>query len=111
PIGSIRIDTITGFDLYVKLRPGEPQVLYAKRDVPFTEDALARLRRSNVKTLYVSTNQETQYYAYLEKNLGAVLQDPQLDTKHKSQVLYSTAQGLVESLLANPLMEGGVGRS
>lgn len=111
PISSIRLDTITGFDLYMRMRPGEKPVLYAQRDVPFTEDSLARIRGNRIGSLYISSDQQQEYSAYLEKNLGMVLQDPRMNTKQKSEILYSAAHGLMENMLSDPSMDDGVRRS
>ncbi|MDP7640051.1 MAG: hypothetical protein QGG73_10105 [Candidatus Hydrogenedentes bacterium] len=74
-VTSLRLDTVMGFDLYLRVREDTPAVLYAKRDVKFGEEARGRLVENKVEQLYIDAGDETSYRRYLEANLSAVLAD------------------------------------
>lgn len=109
-IGSLRLDMSTGFDIYLEPSPGEPMVLYARRNVPFTEDARKRLEDNRVDTVYIDAAQEMVYRGYLERNLTNILNDPRVSASEKSDILYMSAQGLVKDVMENPYVDGGVTR-
>jgi len=110
-ISSLRVDSITGFDLYLQVRPGEPAVLYAERNTPFGEKSRRRLEENRVEYLFISSGQQGSYRAYLEKHLPAILQDPSIETEAKSEILYASAHGLMQEIYENPELSGGLGRS
>ena len=110
-IESLRLDTITGFDLYLQARPDEPVVLYAERNIAFTEESRLRLAQNNVEYLLVSSEQQDEYRLYLEYNLSAVLSDPTITMEAKTEILYTSAHGLMRELFENPEIQGGILRS
>lgn len=110
-VSSLRVDTVTGFDLYLQVKPGEPAVLYAERSVPFTEESRQRLVDNEVEHLYISAGQEGSYRRYLEQNLQSILADLEVSAREKSEVLHTSAQGLVRDVFENPEMEGALERS
>lgn len=110
-ISSLRLDTITDFDLYLRIRPEEPHVLYAKRDVPFSEEARTRLLDNRIDCLYISSYQEDEYRKYLESHLQDIVSDPSIPPLEKSEILYMSAQGLVRDVLENPDLEDGIERA
>ena len=110
-VTSLRIDTVTNFDLYLKARPGEPLVLYAQHDIPFSEEARRRLEETQVEYLYISAGQQGEYTRYLERNLVEIITDDSISTSDKSEVLHTSAQGLVKEIFDDPRLEGGIVRS
>lgn len=110
PIASLRLDTITSFDIYTRPTEDGDFVLYAERNIPFTEASRRRLRTSKVESLYVKTTQREQYRRYLETNLPSMLKDPTIDSEAKAEVLHSCAQGLMREIFENPYLDGGIRR-
>lgn len=110
-ISSLRLDTVTNFDLYLRVRPDEPHVLYAKRDVPFTDAARNRLLDNRIDCLYISSHQENEYRRYLESHLKDLVSDSSIPPLEKSEILYMSAQGLVKSVLEQPELEDGIERT
>jgi len=110
-ISSLRVDSITGFDLYLRVRADEPVVLYAERNTPFGEKSRRRLLDNRVEYLYISSSQQGLYRAYLESHLSAILLDPSIETDAKSEILYASAHGLMQDIYENPEMAGALGRS
>lgn len=110
-VSSLRLDTVTGFDLYLRVREGDAAVLYAKRDVKFAEEARVRLVENKVERLYIDVSDEASYRRYLEANLSALLADETVGAAQKSEMLCASAQGVVREMLNNPQTEEGVERS
>jgi HD-GYP domain-containing protein (c-di-GMP phosphodiesterase class II) len=99
---SLRVDSMTSFDIYFQPSPGQPFVLYSERNLRFTEDARKRLVDNNVATVYIRNAQRLDYRHYVEENLPAILTDPSIKPQEKSDMLYSSASVVAESLMENP---------
>lgn len=110
-VASICLDVAINFDLYLQIRPGDPLVLYARRDVPFKEASLRRLEQSNVEMLYIDVREEAGYRSYLEGHLQDILQDDTVKDDDKARILHFSAQGVVKDILDNPQMEDALRRS
>ncbi|MDK1021914.1 MAG: HD domain-containing phosphohydrolase [Candidatus Hydrogenedentes bacterium] len=110
-IESLRLDTITGFDLYLQVREDEPVVLYAERNIAFTEENRLRLEQNQVEYLLISFEQQEEYRRYIESNLSAVLSDPTITLESKTEILYASAHGLMRELFDKPDMRAGMLRS
>ena len=101
-LATLRIDTVTGFDLYIKTRGVDDPVLYRQHDLPFTPETRQRLREHEVQQLLISSSQEGQYQRYVEAHLPILLEDDTLNLEEKSTILYDCAQHVVHDILDNP---------
>ncbi len=101
-VSSLRLDTITGFDVYFVADHQQPPVLYCERHIKFTESHRRRLEDSQVEYLYIDSSEAEIYRQYVEKNLPVILEDSSLAVGEKSEILYVSAQGLVKDVFANP---------
>ncbi len=110
-LNSVRVDSITNFDLYIQLAPDKPHVLYSERNIPFTEEARRRLIDNNVGQVFISANQRREYGRYVEKHLSEILNDEKTPTPEKAEILYGSAYGVVEDMLANPQEDGSLVRT
>lgn len=105
PLQSLRINTTTNFDMYMKQSMedgGERYVLYRKRSIPFTERIRSTLADHGTEELYIDTSEKKEYQIYLEKNLDAIIADETIPLEKKSEIAYTCATGLVEELIDNP---------
>jgi HD-GYP domain-containing protein (c-di-GMP phosphodiesterase class II) len=105
PLQSLRVNTTTNFDMYMKRKgpAGEDRyVLYRKRSIPFTEETRTTLAEHGTEDLYIDTSDRKEYQIYLEKNLDAVIADETIPIEKKSEIAYTCATGLVEEVLENP---------
>ena len=102
PISTLRVDTVTDFDIYLVLKPDQAPVLYRHKDLSFTDEARERLEENKLKVVYVDSRQEDAYRKYVERNLGSLLADASVALDTKTAVLYSSACGLVKDLLTDP---------
>jgi len=102
PLASLRVDTVTDFDLYIQTNPAQSPVLYRERSFAFTEVERRRLETSRISALLVMAADAGAYRRYAEKNLGALLSDNTLPLGDRSAVLYVTAQLAVREMLRDP---------
>ncbi len=111
PVACLREETVTSFNLYIQTQGGQPPVLYREKNLPFTDSDRRRLEDHNIKHLFVDTREEKAYLHYLEKNLGAILGDPELPLEHKTDVVYVSGRFLMREVFADPRAGDTVNRS
>ena len=109
-VSSLRLDTVTDFDLYLQASPGEPAVLYAERTIPFTEESRKRLEENRILNLFISSQQLPEYRSYIEKNMQNILTDVSVRIEDKSQLLHLTAQSVVQDVLSATDLKEGIDR-
>ncbi|NIA16334.1 MAG: HD domain-containing protein [Nitrospiraceae bacterium] len=102
PLTSLRTDSIADFDVFFRPQPHQPLVLYAKRNVPFTEQARKRLVASHLYDVFIHESDLGAYNRYMESNLQAIINDPRIRMQEKVNVLYAAASSVVEQLLRAP---------
>lgn len=111
PLAAVRQDTETSFDLFIRPKPGAAPTLYRSASLPFSEEALQRLMKRNIKVLWIRAADRAHYRHYVEENLGAILADPGIPLVKRSELLYDSAQEMVKDVLADPRASGMVRRS
>lgn len=110
-ISSLRLDTVTDFDLFLKQRDDAEPILYRQRNLPFNDGVRERLRANKVSQLYVSATQDKEYRRYVERNLKGILDDPDIDMQERSAILYSCSLEVVKEILEDPRAGDMVSRS
>lgn len=101
-LGSIRLDTITNFDIYFQPVTDQPYVLYAEKNIRFTDTVRRRLIDNRMSTVYIRSAHKDAYRKYLAENISAVILDQNVPETEKAEMLYTTACGVVEAILAAP---------
>ena len=101
-IGSLCLDTVTGFDLYLKPQGQKPPALYRDKTLPFTEEARERLKQNSITKLYVCSTQAADYQEYVQANLRTIIADPAVDVAERAEILYTSAQDVMKNLMADP---------
>ncbi len=110
PLQSLRIDTTTGFNLYLRsMRSGAP-VLYRSGDLKFTDAHRERLQRNGVKELYIAADDRRRYLRYLEGHLSHVLEDESIAPSEKARILYTSANLLIENVFEDPTLGSTIAR-
>jgi len=107
---SIRLDTIPPFALYFHPGPDQPYVLYCERKTEFTREARRRLMQNRITQLYITERDRAAYSRYLAEHLTDVLDDPRLTAREKSNILYDSAQAVVEDVLRAPTERSNIER-
>lgn len=102
PVAVLRLDEDTDFDLFFRPVKRRPPVLYREKHLPFDVETRDRLVENGIQELLVRHEDRQVLHRYLERNLGAILEDPKLDAVEKSRALYGSLTGLIEDLLTEP---------
>ncbi len=111
PLASLRMDTVTGFDLYLRSPRDNKHVLYRTGDLMFTEEHRAKLQQSNVTKVYISATDRSKYLQYIERNLDAILSDESLPKVERAKILYGSASQLVQDVFARPTVGENIQRA
>ncbi len=100
-LGSIRFDAVKAFDLHLKVKR-DKYVLYLAGDSPFTEESLEHLANKKIRNLYISSDQEDAYEAYLEEHLSEIIRDPAISTDTKARIVYDSASTVARAVFDDP---------
>lgn len=101
-LASLRVDSVTDFDIFIRVNTELEPVLYRERNLSFSEEARERLIETGVESLFIDKSQEKEYRRYVENNLSSLLADPAVEPTAKSEMLYYSARGLMEDVMADP---------
>ena len=102
PLSGLRLDQVTGFDLFLRTNKDKVPVLYREMHLPFLQEVRDRLREAGVSALWTPVGQEDAYYEYLQKNLQVILRDPKIDLQDKVKLLYGSAKRTVQDFFTRP---------
>ncbi|MBD3335605.1 MAG: HD domain-containing protein [Candidatus Eisenbacteria bacterium] len=102
PMESLRIDTVTEFDLMLKAPGSGKFVLYRRGDLVFSEEHKEKLQQSNVSAVYISTKDRPRYLRYLERNLGEIIDDPRLGPVEKARIVYECSGHVAQEIMDSP---------
>ncbi len=111
PLSSLRLDTVTGFNLYLKSAAGGQGasrgkksnfILYRGADLKFAEEHREKLRQSRVRRLYISNADRQRYLRYMEDNIDPIISSPTLLVSQKTEIIYDSATQLVRDIFADP---------
>ncbi len=105
----ITIDTVCDHDLFL-LQEGR-YVLYRKRSLPFSMKDKQRLEQTRNKTIYVFCADEQELRRFYEANLPNIIENPNIPTEKKAQVLYECATGISHEIFSNPDNVETIGKS
>lgn len=99
---SLRIETVLPFQIYLHQKSRNQYILYRNRNTPFTESALKQLIESRVEEIFVPRIERDDYFEYASREIRQVVRDPDLDTRQKADVVYSTTTQIMEDLFSAP---------
>jgi HD-GYP domain-containing protein (c-di-GMP phosphodiesterase class II) len=107
-LDSLRIDSVPDFDLYVKRDTG--YVLYRSSQMPFDENTRSSLLGRQIRKLYISITEQTNYQKYIEQNINSIIKNTSIDEHTKAIVLYNTTRSLVMDILNDPALSENIKR-
>lgn len=110
-IASLRVDAVTGFDLYLPSARTRRMVLYRSGSLPFTEAHRDRLASNDVQELYIAASDRRRYLQYVEGHLNEVLHDETIPPQQRARILYTSASVLIEDVFADPTLRPSVSRA
>ncbi|RKX27734.1 MAG: hypothetical protein DRP45_00155 [Candidatus Zixiibacteriota bacterium] len=108
-LDSIRVDSVLDFNLYIEVN--KRLVLYRSSNLAFTDRTRQKLIENNVERLYIESSDRHDYQRYIEKNIGRILNDPEIMQDKKAGILYDTSTNLVRDILSNPTFGDNIQRS
>jgi putative nucleotidyltransferase with HDIG domain len=111
PLASLRADTILEFEMYIEPRPGDAPVLYRGQDLEMKQDVLDNLVEARHADIFIKPESKDAYRQYVEANLPEILKDDSIATDEKSEVLYNSAQGLMQQAMDDPRTGNVIERS
>ncbi len=102
PVSSLRLDTITGFNLFLRSPRDNQHVLFRNGELKFTGECRAKLEQNKISSVYIAAADRAAYMRYLENNLSCILSDDTVPPREKSKVLYGSASQLLHDVFTNP---------
>jgi HD-GYP domain-containing protein (c-di-GMP phosphodiesterase class II) len=111
PLHNLRMDTVTGFNLYLWKPTHQHHVLYREGNLSFTDEHRCNLEQSGITCLYISTSDRMTYLRYMEDHLDHIVADANLSCRDRSAVLYSCCAQLVDEIFQDPESTEGLARA
>ncbi len=102
PLRTLRVDSITGFDLYQLNDARGSYRLYRQGDLPFTEEHRSALMRNAVHRLFITSRDRGPYLRYLEGNLEQIVETGRISIRESSEMVYGVALHTVEEIFQAP---------
>ncbi len=100
PLDDIPFEILSELDLYLQ-HDGE-FALYREKNYKLTQKDIDQLIEADVHLAYVPIEEHGQYYQIIEKGLGEIVTDPEIQQEKKAEILYSTCIALVDQLYDEP---------
>ena len=110
-LDTIVLNSLVGFDLFIYNREKNAYVLYASRHTHFTESQRMKLIENNVRALFISSTDLSEYNGYIEDNLDQIVENPKLKKEEKAHIVYQTARNLMGSVMDDPHAGESIRRS
>lgn len=111
PVSSLRLDTTTGFNLFLRSPRDNQYVLFRSGELKFNEECRAKLEQNNIASVYIAAADRAIYMGYLENNLSRILSDEAVPPREKSKILYGSASQLLHDVFANPMAGENIKRA
>jgi putative nucleotidyltransferase with HDIG domain len=89
-----------GFDIYIR----EPHrfVLFASGHIDIGQEAITKIKESNLAYLYIHKKDQEQYVEHITKNLGRFVSTKSINAQEKAKLLYETASTVMEAIFKKP---------
>lgn len=110
-LNSLRVNTFTQFDVYIRLSDTSPYILYCDKNLAFTEESRQRLVENHIAQIYIKAPQRRLYTQYVEQHLASIIEDEAISVSEKSEILYTAAHTVVDDLLSGREVEQNIVRA
>ena len=97
---SLVINYLMNFEMYIRM--DERYVLYRGLRLPFRDQDRDRLVSNKVKELYVPEAYRKEYFSYLESHMKILIDDKEVPSDKKANIIYSASTNLVQDVLDDP---------
>jgi HD-GYP domain-containing protein (c-di-GMP phosphodiesterase class II) len=95
------VDSVLDFNLYLPAGP-DRFTFFRSPNLPFSVLHRNRLLEHDVRTVYIRAEEQNQYNKYLEQNIGAVLDNPEIPGRKKATLLYAVSKNVVREAFDEP---------
>ena len=102
PLATLRLDTITSFDLYLRMPRSQKFMHYRAGQLEFKETHRQTLLESRVSEVFLRESERDAYLGYLGRNLESLVADPALPLAEKCAILYECSVQQAWSTLRQP---------
>lgn len=102
PLRALRVDTVTGFNIYLRQASTDAYTLYREAHLAFAEEHRRRLMDAVTDGIYITGDDRTEYVRYLETHLASIIADPEVPVDEESTIVYTCATHIVQDLLERP---------
>lgn len=105
----IHLDKKLTQDVYIHVH--SQFVMYKRAGQEFTQQDKQQLQSTNTQVLYLFIESEEEMRRFFEDNLESIIENQNISTKEKSEVLYKCALGIAHDIFEKPFKRETVDRS
>ncbi len=102
-ISTIKSDKALPFDIFIYFK--ETYLRYTERGVVLKTDQLAKLKKQDVASFYISDEDESNYQQFLDDLLNSIYEDPNTPQEEKVEIIGGTTSNAIENLQKDPTSE------
>ncbi|MCE7908258.1 MAG: HD domain-containing protein [Candidatus Omnitrophica bacterium] len=99
---SLRVETVLPFPIFLRHASSGQYILYRSKNTSFTQDILQQLIDNRIEEIYVPRSERDEFFEYASREIRHVVRDPDMDSRQKAEVVYSTTTRIMEDLFATP---------
>ncbi|MBT4484405.1 MAG: HD domain-containing protein [Candidatus Latescibacteria bacterium] len=103
-VKTIRFGALQAFDVFFLNGEGE-KVIYCANGEVVNEEVLEKIQEHNIEKLYILEKDKKKYNLYIEKFLGKIISDPQVNAPVKAKTVYDSMTNVAALLFDNPTTE------
>ncbi|MEW6236797.1 MAG: HD-GYP domain-containing protein [Candidatus Omnitrophota bacterium] len=100
--GFLSVDKMASFPIYVYHPGRERFVLFKNEESAIKQEQLAMLSKGGRKPVFVPKTSSYELNEYLSQDLSAIVDDPNLPVKEKTQKFHAIASTVMQSLFDSP---------
>lgn len=98
PLKILQVDTIPGFDIYLRTQRKEGHILYRSGAVQFKKEHKDKLLANNVTEIYIKSTERRIFSQYVEDNLTEIVSDHSLHVENKSKIVYTCSRDVLQNI-------------
>lgn len=106
PAESLRIESVTAFDLFIRPDDRAPAVLYREKHLPLTAADIARLRGSVTGAILIRSSEQHAFDSYIADHIKDILKDESIPVSERSSLLYKSTTSLMHQVMNEPRAHG-----
>jgi HD-GYP domain-containing protein (c-di-GMP phosphodiesterase class II) len=93
------------FDIYILLKQRGKFIHYIREGDEFESERYNRLKDMKIKQLFIKSDDEDKYQAYIDKKLDAAINDDNISTDERAEIITQVTSEAIEHLRVDPTSE------